>query len=119
METHLLGYQSPLYGRRTGQILLPPLKYYHLKEFIELPIDDIIKIYGITDGIPYYILDAAYRLKNNENLEDIFRQGRILFEEAEILIKYELRDPTRYYKILKAISSSSISDLFIRTNQNS
>ena len=104
METHLLGYQSPLYGRRTGQILLPALKYYHLKEFIELPVDDIIRIYGITDGIPYYILDAAYMLKNNENLEDIFRPGRILFEEAEILIKYELRDPTRYYKILKAIS---------------
>lgn len=104
IESHLLGYQSPLYGRRTGQILLPPLKYYHIKEFIELSTDDIIKVYGITDGIPYYILDAAYRLKNKEKLEDIFLPGKILFEEAEILIKYELRDPTRYYKILKAIS---------------
>lgn len=104
MENYLLNYKSPLYGRRTGQIFLQPLKFFHIRDFIKLPFEEIIKIYGITDGIPYYILEASYRLKNKEKLEEIFQQGKILFEEAEILIKNELREPTRYYKILKAIS---------------
>ena len=104
MENHLLGYKTPVYGRRTGQLFLQPLKFFHIKDFIELPFKEIIEIYGITDGIPYYILDVSYRLKNGEKLEEIFQPGKILFEEAEILIKNELRDPTRYYKILKAIS---------------
>ena len=104
MENYLLGYKSPLYGRRTGQMFLQPLKFFHIKKFIDLPFEDIIKIYGITDGIPYYILEACYRLKNGEKLCEIFQPGKLLFEEAEVLIKYELRDPTRYYRILKAIS---------------
>ncbi|PKL55238.1 MAG: hypothetical protein CVV35_11065 [Methanomicrobiales archaeon HGW-Methanomicrobiales-6] len=38
METEVLGYSSPLYGRRTGQWQLAPLSYPYLRRF--LPYDE-------------------------------------------------------------------------------
>ena len=33
METEILGYKSPLYGRRTGEWGVKPLTFRHVKEF--------------------------------------------------------------------------------------
>ena len=33
METEVLGYRSPLYGRRTGQLLLHPLAFSETRQF--------------------------------------------------------------------------------------
>jgi len=33
MESHVLGYKSPLYGRRRLSIKLEPLSFFHLREF--------------------------------------------------------------------------------------
>jgi AAA+ ATPase superfamily predicted ATPase len=35
METEILGYKSPLYGRRTGQILLLPMSFSSSRQFFE------------------------------------------------------------------------------------
>lgn len=104
MESYLLDHKSPLYGRRTGQMFIMPLKGAHILDFGIHSIEDAIKIFGITDGIPEYIKDVCYRINSGENLEEVFQQDKALFVEAEVLIKSELRDPTRYFKILKAIA---------------
>ena len=108
METHVLGYKSPLYGRRTGQIALAPLEFSDVcKFFPDKKQEEVVRIYGITDGIPAYIQEARYRLRNGEKLEDIFLPNRPLFEEADFLLKTELREPARYYAILRAIAFSN------------
>ena len=104
MESYLLDSKSPLYGRRTGQLLIMPLKAAHILDFGAGSIEEAIKVFGITDGIPEYIKDVCYRLDSGEKLEEVFQQDKNLYAEAEILIKSELRDPTRYFKILKAIA---------------
>lgn len=107
MENYLLDIKSPLYGRRTGQIFLEPLKASHILKFGALSFEESIRVYGITDGIPEYIKEVCYRLEHGEDLEEVFQQNKTLFNEVEILIKSELRDPTRYFKILKAIAFGS------------
>jgi hypothetical protein len=104
MENYLLNYKSPLYGRRTGQILVKPLKAMYIIEFGATTFKETVEIFGITDGIPEYIKEVCYRLKHNERLDEVFQPNKSLFSEAEILIKSELRDPTRYFSILKAVA---------------
>ncbi len=118
METHVLGYKSPLYGRRTGQIWLEPLDFVHLQEFFpDLSHHELMRVYGITDGIPAYINEVRFRLGAGEELEEVFRPYRMLFEEAEILVKSELREPSRYFHILKTVSFGygKFGDIVTRT----
>lgn len=105
MEQHVLGSKSPLYGRRSGQIRVEPLKFKHTASFFpELMAEDLVKIYGITDGIPYYLKEARYRIKKISELESIYSVEGLLIEEAEILLKYEFREPAKYFSILKALA---------------
>ena len=106
MTSFVLDYKSPLYGRRTGQWMLEPLKFYHLKEFYpNYTIEDIIKVYGCTNGIPYYLLHFDSNRSFIDNLKTLFfSKGGILFEEGEILLREELREVYVYLDILRAIS---------------
>jgi len=105
MEQYVLGSKSPLYGRRSGQIRVEPLKFKHTASFFpELMAEDLVKIYGITDGIPYYLKEARYRIKKISDLESIYSVEGLLIEEVEILLKYEFREPAKYFSILKALA---------------
>lgn len=105
MENYTLDYRAPLYGRRTAQLQLQPLKFKYLGKFLPYQAEELVKVYGITDGIPLYILKFDQGLNFGENLrENIFRVGKFLYQEAEILLKEELRETARYFAILKAIA---------------
>lgn len=105
MEDHTLDYRSPLYGRRTAQLQLQPLKFKHLGRFLPYSMEDLVKVYGVTDGVPLYLLKFDSGLDFEENLkENVFRVGKFLYQEAEILLKQELRETARYFSILKAIA---------------
>ena len=94
MVSDVLGYKSPLYGRRTGQWKLEPLKFYHIKEFLpNYNFEDILKVFGCTGGIPYYLIHFDNNLSLSENLKRLFFfKGGVLFEEGEILLREELRE---------------------------
>lgn len=106
MTSAVLNYKSPLYGRRTGQWMLEPLRFYHLSEFYpRYSVEDIIKVYGCTGGIPYYLIHFDDELPFMENLKNLFfTKGGVLFEEGEILLREELREVYVYLDILRAIS---------------
>lgn len=63
-----------------------------------------MRIYGITDGIPAYLREVQFRLNAGESLEEVFQPNKPLFDEAEFLLRSELREPARYFAILKAIA---------------
>lgn len=106
METHTLAYRSPLYGRRTGQLKILPFKFRYLHNFFpNYSLEDIIKVYSITDGIPAYMLTLNPNISFYENLkENILKPGRFLYQEVEILLKEELREQANYFNILKSIA---------------
>ena len=109
MENQVLGYESPLYGRRTAQLKIKALTYKETMLFNpKLEFTDQALVYGITGGIPHYInkLDVAESI-DEALLENVFDTASYLYEEPENLLKQELREPAIYNSIISAIASGS------------
>lgn len=106
MMEKLLGQKSPLFGRRTAQLEIKPVDIFHVKDFLPTyGIEDCIRVYGCADGIPLYLKQFDMRQDVFENMKNIFfRRDALLYNEAEILMKQEFREPANYFAILKAIS---------------
>lgn len=105
METAVLGYKSPLYGRRTGQWKVLPLKFKCLHRFLpDYSTEDLIRVFSITDGMPAYILTFNPGITFLENLKSIFSPGSYLYQETEFLLRQELREQAHYFNISKVIS---------------
>ncbi|MCF0248120.1 MAG: ATP-binding protein [Synergistes sp.] len=109
MENQVLGYQSPLYGRRTGQFKIEPLTYKETALFN--PDSDNVTnalIYGVTGGIPHYINKLNVRGDfRGALLENFFDRSAYLFEEPANLLKQELREPAAYNSIIAAIAGGA------------
>lgn len=98
-------YSSPIYGRRMLSLKVQPLDFKNIKEFsIKSSKEDLIKIYGALGGIPEYLLKYSGNF-NNFIKTNLFRKDSYLYEEAEFLLRYELRDLSLYNSILKSIAS--------------
>jgi len=115
MEEQVLGYKSPLYGRRTGQFKILPFDFFEsckcFKNFSKL---DMAIIYGIAGGTPHYLLQMDDNLTVEENIKNTFlNPNSYLFEEPNNLLKQEVREPATYNAIISAIAtgSSKLSDI--------
>ncbi len=106
METEVLGRKSPLYGRRTGQWKLDPLTFKHfIKFFPKLEFEQLIEFYSVTGGIPLYIIEFDNNKTTYENAKiAVAARGSILYQEVDIILKEELREPKTYFSLLKEIS---------------
>jgi Predicted ATPase (AAA+ superfamily) len=107
MENQVLGYQSPLYGRRTAQFKILPFDYYDTaKWFPAYTAEEKAIVYGITGGIPMYIEQFSTDKTLDENILDaVLDRNAMLFEEPSNLLKQELREPQMYNTIITAIAS--------------
>lgn len=107
MEKQVLGYQSPLYGRRTAQFKILPFHYLDTgKWFPDYTFEEKALMYGITGGIPLYLEQFSPSLGIRENLlENLFNKNALLFEEPSNFFKQELREPSSYNAIITAIAS--------------
>lgn len=103
-----LSYESPLYGRRTGEWNLAPMKFNDVKKFYpSASFEEAVMIYSIVGGIPAYSLHFG---KDNlfENIKSkMLTKGEFLYNEPEIMLREELREPSTYFSILEAMASSA------------
>jgi hypothetical protein len=108
MESEVLSYKSPLFGRRTGQSLIMPLTFKQAWQFFpEKKFDDFLSIYSICGGMPAYLLEIKKDFSLEENIKtNIFKKTSFLYNEVEFILKEELREPKSYLSILKSISWS-------------
>ena len=106
MESETLIHKSPLFGRRTGQILVEPMTFANSwKFFPKKNFEQFMSVYSITDGMPSYLLQIDGDKTIKENIEKkIFAHTEFLHNEVEFMLKEELREPKNYLAILKAIS---------------
>jgi hypothetical protein len=109
METEVLNYKSPLYGRRTAQWKLEPLKLNHLHQFFpHYTTETLMHVYACLGGIPAYLHKFDPNIDFWNNVEQkILTKGEFLYEEAEFLLREELREPRNYAAILKAIAQGA------------
>ncbi|MWV40027.1 ATP-binding protein [Natrialba sp. INN-245] len=109
MEEGVLSYESPLYGRRTGQWELAPLSFADMRGFFQdNDINTQIQTYSVLGGIPAYLeqFDPEQSLLSNIETH-ILSKGAFLYEEPEFLLRQELREPATYMAILEAIAAGS------------
>ncbi|WP_456327747.1 ATP-binding protein [Archaeoglobus sp.] len=105
MMEKLLGYKSPIYGRRTAQLRLKPLGFFHIRDFFpKYDWENLIKVYGILGGNPAYLLEFDDRLSIKQNLLRYFRLDSILYQDALFILREELEDPRNYFAIIEAIA---------------
>ncbi len=122
METEVLNYRSPLYGRRTAQWKLEPLMLPNLKPFFpKYNLETLIHVYACLGGVPAYLQKFNPNLSFWQNMEQkILQKGEFLNEEAEFLLREELREPRNYAAILQAIAQGarSYGDILNLTNMD-
>ena len=106
VEKEVLGYQAPLYGRRTGTYLLQPLELPAAAAFFPgySPIEQI-EAWAVLGGMPYYLRTFSDTLDIFANIRaHILAEKGSLYNEPQLLLIEELREPRNYFSILRAIA---------------
>lgn len=109
MEHQVLGYESPLYGRKTSQIKVLPFTFEETLDFFPaISGEDALIYYAVTGGIPLYLayMDASKSIKENI-LHTFLNKNSGIFEEPYNLLQQELRSPASYNAILTAIAGGA------------
>lgn len=109
MEKQVLGYKSPLYGRRTAQMLIHPLNYLDSIEFFrDWNIEDKLIGYGICGGIPQYLeYFGMYASLKEAIVGEFLSLSGHLQDEPRNLMYQELREPVVYNSIIGAIAGGA------------
>ena len=109
MQSEVLSYNAPLYGRRTSQFHIKPLKFNHIKEFIpSLSRLDQMMVYSSFGTIPKYLNEYDSSLDFMQNIEKkILDKNSYLYSEGNFLLKDEINDSASYFSILESISKGN------------
>lgn len=122
MEREVLGKKSPLFGRRTAQILLRPFGYRDAALFHpRYSRTDQARTYFLCGGIPLYLQRFADSRSIESNIAaELLDEYAPLYREADFLLREELREVTLYYAILSAIASghSAVQDIARQAGQD-
>lgn len=107
MMEGILGYRSPLYGRRTGQWKVTPLRFKDSWSFLpRYSLEEFIEAFSAVGNIPAYLLQFDDSADIYENIEKrILRRGNPLYDEVEFILRAELREPSVYMSVVEAIAN--------------
>ena len=107
MEEQVLGYESPLYGRRTAQFKIEPFDFFTtLRYWPSMDQKDAAICYGFTGGVPAYMEKVDPSSSIRDNIERLFlNPDGYLYEEPTNLLLQECRSPDQYDAIVQAIAS--------------
>ncbi|MDI6820299.1 MAG: ATP-binding protein [Candidatus Hodarchaeaceae archaeon] len=106
MEKGVPSYRSPLYGRRTGQLFFQPLKFNDARKFFPRKgLGEQMEFYAVLGGTPAYLLQFSEEKDLIENIrERVLRRDAFLYNEVEFVLRGELKEPRKYFTILKEIA---------------
>ncbi len=105
MSEKVLSYASPLYGRRSRDILMEGLPFKYAKEFVRMPFKEALQLYLIIDGVPEYLLKASeYRTLAEFIEREFFSKNGYFYREPYFIISQEFRELKTYFSILNALA---------------
>lgn len=101
-----MGYGSALYGRKTREIHIAPIKFRFIKEFFpNYSVEQLIEAYSIVGGVPRYLEEFDTKFGIDENIRNkILEKTSFLYNEPTNLLFEEFRTPASYSSIFQAIS---------------
>jgi len=105
MSEMVLSYASPLYGRRSRDILLEGLAFKNAKEFLNMPFEDCLELYMITGGVPEYLIKASeYSSLTDFIQKEFLNKYGYFYREPYFIISQEFRELKTYFSLLNAIA---------------
>jgi uncharacterized protein len=110
METEVLSYQAPLYGRRTNSVLLEPMDLPSASLFFpRYSPDEKFLAWAVAGGMPYYLRIFSDQKTILQNIRDHILDplSGELFNEPRLLLMEELREPRNYFSILRAVAEGN------------
>jgi len=122
MEKEVLGYKSPLFGRRTAQLKIVGFDYFDAGKMLPFAShEDRIKYYACLGGTPHYLAQLDGGRPFEENIKELFFQPQgYLFGEPTMLLQQELREPSMYNSIIAAIATgaSRLNDISTKIGED-
>ncbi len=109
MKTQISNLEAPLYGRFDEIMEVRPFSFRQVLSLFP-DLDDAMKVYAMTGGVAQYVTFFL----NYPSVEDAIAalffspDGRLVREAPNMLLQ-ELRDPTTYEQILRAMGGVSKS----------
>jgi len=104
MESKVLGHRSPLYGRRTAQLLLKPFDFRVVLSRVG-EARRAVEFYSVFGGTPAYFLEADPNKDIFSNIrEKILREDSFIYRDVEFILRQELVEPRYYFSILHSIA---------------
>jgi AAA+ ATPase superfamily predicted ATPase len=99
--------RSPLYGRVSSRMKINPLDFRNALEFHKnKDLDEAMTIYSAVGGIPLY--HSYFKRGFWKDVRDtFFNPAHFLYNEAEFLLREELRDIGRYEAILRSMAEGN------------
>jgi AAA+ ATPase superfamily predicted ATPase len=112
-----LAYDSPLYGRRTGQMRMRPLSFSDLYETFSLSFNDMVDLYAVSGGVPVYVealAPDANAVPDNPRAglmrrvsECVLNPGGRLYDEPRFVLSGEVSETTTFFSLLHAIAAGN------------
>jgi len=123
MENEVLGYKSPLFGRRTAQIKLEGFDYCDAGKMLSsFSAQDKVKLYACVGGTPQYLSQVRATESFEENIKRLyFDKSGYLYNEPTMLLQQELREPAMYNSIITAIAggASRLNEIATKVSEDS
>jgi AAA+ ATPase superfamily predicted ATPase len=110
MSDLALSSTSPLYGRRTRDLLLGPLRFSDAKRFFNLSFSDSLKVYLSIGGVPEYLFKAGgYDTCISFYTAEFFNRYGYFYHEPYFILSQEFRELKVYQSILHALALGNTS----------
>jgi uncharacterized protein len=109
MEEEVLAERSPLFGRRTAQRRLEPLRPPDAARFFaKWKAEERLLAWAVLGGMPAYLRRFEPRESFEQNLlrEALSPEG-YLFDEPQFLLRAEFSSPTTYNSVLAAVAQGA------------
>ncbi|MDR2051988.1 MAG: ATP-binding protein [Treponema sp.] len=108
MESSVLSYNSPLYGRRTGQIRLEQIPFSYYGTFFPGKGErELVERYAVTGGVPKYIEFFESGNLNRAIQKNILTTSGFLCNEPAFLLRMEVSEIGSYYSLIKVIAAGN------------
>jgi len=104
-----LGYGSALYGRKTAELEVKPLKFFEIREFFpNYSFEELVEVYTVLGGVPRYLEEFDDSFDIMTNVKDrILSRTSFLYNEPLNLLFEEFKEYSRYFAILNVIAEGA------------
>lgn len=111
MAEDVLAPRSPLYGRATGLLKMPPLPFKDVRAlFPNYDVASCIALYSVLGGVPYYLerIDPSLSVVDNI-IQKVMGWSALVQDEPRLLLHDHFSQPGNYLSIIGQVAQSVYS----------